>query len=589
MSLEKSLFKKIKNTISAVALASILSACPHPTSPTIQTELKPQIANNVIVLQEYDSEKISSVNSDSIILSAEVNSLAPGKIIISDIIPSAPQGFIRKIVRISSDGKTLITENASLEEVVDNYSFNSTQELTLSDIKSVVLRKGIIPRSSLNAFNFSYDLNNVVLYDIDGDLSTTDDQINANGNISLNSKFNLEFKIENFELQNLTFKNITADKLNVTVTSPKKFLEVQNSYGLFHYDFKPIVIGYIPTPIPIPIIVTPKLNIDLEIYEKSSSLITATLTQNADLTLGVSYSDNSFIPIREFNNNIDFQKPQLPDEISISVVPSQKLSLWLYDQVAELYGKLSEYAYLYSYKKNLNTLSWYINGGLLGDIGIDMGVFKKFIPPYSARVLDYQKQLAQGELAINLGETIPNIKTISIQPGPEGIDDYITKNGYTDGRITYMVNNVDYLEVLKNEWGSAYVVEDALLQFPIPSSSIPNNSHISSAKLKLYGSGVNNYNSDSITINLKKINYFWNESMTWNDLLVSGEDISHSLVETTPEWHEWDVTSLVQDWVKGYANYGMLLYASENFSHAEFSSSDNSDSTKRPILEISYY
>jgi len=400
MNLEKSLFKGIRNTIAAVAMVSIFTACPHPTQPTPQ-ETKPQIANTAIVLPDYNSQKISSATPNSITLSQKIDSLSPGKIIISDITPSTPQGLLRKVVDVSSDGKTLITEDASLEEVVDNYSFSSTQELTSSNIRSVILSKGITPRSSLDLFNFNYDLKNVVLYDIDGNLQTTDDQINANGNISFNSKFDLEFKIENFEMKNLTFKNITTDNVNVTINSPKEFLDMHKTYKIIHHDFKPFVIGTIPTIPPIPIIVTPKLDVDLDVYVKSSSLITATLTQNADLTLGVSYSDNSWAPISVFNNNFNFQKPTLPDEVNISVVPSQELSLWLYDRAAGLYGKLSEYADFSSYKTD--KIRWQIYGGLFGDIGIDMGIFKKFIPSYSKRVLQYDKLIDSGEIPINGG------------------------------------------------------------------------------------------------------------------------------------------------------------------------------------------
>lgn len=241
-------------------------------------------------------------------------------------------------------------------------------------------------------------MKNVVLYDIDGNLQTTDDQINANGNISFNSKFDLGFKIENFEMKNLTFKNITTDKVNVTVTSPKMFLNMHKSYKILHHDFKSFVIATIPTVPPIPIIVTPKLDVELDVYVSSSSLITATLTQNADLTLGVSYSDNSWIPISEFNNYFNFQKPQFPEKADLSIVPSQKLSLWLYDRVGGIYGKLSEYATISSENSN-----WQVYAGLWGDVGVDMGIFKKFIPSYSKRVLQYDK-LVYNEINTN---TIP--------------------------------------------------------------------------------------------------------------------------------------------------------------------------------------
>lgn len=593
MSLEKTLFKTIRNTFAAIAMASVLSACPHPTSPnpanqtqssttsstSNQTENQPapQLSQNAIVIPEYTSEKISSVDSNSITLSEGVNSLAPGKIIISNITPSAPQGFIRKITGISTDGKTLTTENASLEEVVDNYSFNSTQELTPSNVKSVALSRGVSSRSSADLFDFNCPLSNVVLYDIDGDLSTTGDQIIANGNVSFNSKFNLEFKIENFEMKNLTFKNITQENINVTVSSPKEFLSLSKSYKIAHYDFNPFVIGLIPTVPPIPIIVTPKLDVNLIINGNSSSLITATLTQNADLTLGVDYSNNSWTPISVFNNNFPKPSIQFPKKSSFGIIPGEKLSLLVYDSVAGLYGQLKEFVTFSSYPQD-NNLEWLIQGGLTGEVGIDMGIFKKLIPDYSAKVLQYTKVIDSGEI---INGAPMNKFSLSADS-----DSYIAKNIYSNGTTTYSVVNSDSLEV-HNGYASSQILEDTLIKFPTP--NIPANSFISSAKIKLYGSGANKSNTNPITINLKKINYSWDEQTKWNDSFTDGEDISNSIVKGTKDWYEWDITSLVKDWMQGYSNYGMLLYTSEN-SAAEFYSSEYSvDSAKRPILEITYY
>ena len=59
MSLEKSLFRKIKNTFSAVALASLLSACPHPTSPS------PYVVNNPSTTQNNEEDTNSPTQNNS--------------------------------------------------------------------------------------------------------------------------------------------------------------------------------------------------------------------------------------------------------------------------------------------------------------------------------------------------------------------------------------------------------------------------------------------------------------------------------------------------------------------------------------------
>jgi hypothetical protein len=363
-------------------------------------------------------------------------------------------------------------------------------------------------------------------------------------------------------------------------------LNFDEKINIGYYNFSPFVIGTIPTVPPIPIIVTPSINVDLELKGSSSSKITATLEQTANLTLGLAYYDNSWHPINSFSNYFNFKKPELPEKINLSIIPSQTLSFWLYDCISGVYGRAKEYASFSS-----DSSGWQIYAGLRADVGIDMGIFKKFIDPYSVEVITYDKLIASGA---PISSPAPTIHTVQIQPGIEGKDAYIKKSGipnynnYSIADIHYFGYDEDYLEVLnQNPSMTQFEYEDALIDF-LNLPFIPNNSQISSAKIKLYGWGITNYLTNP-TIRLKKINSFWNEgSVVWNDSLISEEEISSSVVGDEG-WYEWDVTSLVKDWRNGIPNYGIALYATGHTSKAKFCSSEYSDSTKRPILEISYY
>jgi hypothetical protein len=58
-----------------------------------------------------------------------------------------------------------------------------------------------------------------------------------------------------------------------------------------------------------------------------------------------------------------------------------------------------------------------------------------------------------------------------------------------------------------------------------------------------------------------------------------------------PVWKNWDLTALTQKWINGSAtNYGVLLWApyEENGMNLWFRSSEYSDPTYRPQLEIIY-
>jgi len=117
-------------------------------------------------------------------------------------------------------------------------------------------------------------------------------------------------------------------------------------------------------------------------------------------------------------------------------------------------------------------------------------------------------------------------------------------------------------------------------------SSIPSNSVIISATLKLY-----DHSTASYEVCVYPVSADWSEStITWNNQ----PDYNSSLQScvTTPstsgQWVSWDVTDIVEEWVEGgLENYGFVLKASEN-GLEKFYSKEYSDSSKHPELIIEY-
>ena len=82
----------------------------------------------------------------------------------------------------------------------------------------------------------------------------------------------------------------------------------------------------------------------------------------------------------------------------------------------------------------------------------------------------------------------------------------------------------------------------------------------------------------------------WTEStVKWNSkphyTKIIDKELTH---EGFPSWYEFDVSSVVQKWVNGETNYGFGLRTDQNTFFGEIYSSDNSESSKRPILGIIY-
>ncbi len=138
-------------------------------------------------------------------------------------------------------------------------------------------------------------------------------------------------------------------------------------------------------------------------------------------------------------------------------------------------------------------------------------------------------------------------------------------------------------------------------------SSIPSGSQIISAKMMMYhdwiGSGISTdeYSLYSMLVDWGEGNGNWSASpggTTWNtsdSTTPWSWDSNHDttaiatskVIHNSSGWQEWDVRSLVQDWVSGTRNnHGLLIKGSENIPSTEFYSSDSW--SNRPKLIITY-
>jgi len=107
-----------------------------------------------------------------------------------------------------------------------NLSWN--QKLTPDEVSSIVpLQKGVHPqnysKNALSVGDFTINLNEVVLFDADGDLATTNDQIVANGSIKLNPEIELNAIINWFHLDKFSFTTTMNESSDLTISSKVTF------------------------------------------------------------------------------------------------------------------------------------------------------------------------------------------------------------------------------------------------------------------------------------------------------------------------------------------------------------------------------
>jgi len=115
--------------------------------------------------------------------------------------------------------------------------------------------------------------------------------------------------------------------------------------------------------------------------------------------------------------------------------------------------------------------------------------------------------------------------------------------------------------------------------------TIPSNSQILDAKLKIYNNVGGTYSAE---VCVYRVTESWNENdVTWNSRPALGEEYDCKTINSAG-WWVFDITDLVQGWVNGsYENYGLAL-CSESSSEVQFYSKDYSDPSYHPVLEVTY-
>jgi formylglycine-generating enzyme required for sulfatase activity len=295
--------------------------------PTVYTPI-------TTVLTETTTSELVSISEDQsrFTFAAETAELAQvdsGDIIISGISPLAPEGFLRRVVSEENQGShvILVTEPANLEDAFESLSVSTTQELTLADLQEFTQTPGVQllrTPSLMDAGGFQFAMNNAVLYDLDGNLATTGDQVTANGLLSILPQFELRLRIENASLKEFYFSSTLNGSVEFTVSSQISATINSPSPKILP---KPISLGVIPVG---PLVLTPELDIVSGISGSVSAGISTTITNTTSFTAGAWILDGNTTNLSSFSNNFSCSPLSFDVKLSFSAFIGPEISIKLY-------------------------------------------------------------------------------------------------------------------------------------------------------------------------------------------------------------------------------------------------------------------
>lgn len=398
-----SLFTLIVSTGSAHALGDIAgdapaSATANPTG--VRDPDEPVIPETTKVIHRSTLDALASVSDDESVFvfsrgPLELESLAPGDVLVSGVTSADPNGFLRKVTEISTQGDYILikTEQATLEDAIQKGSAQVHARLTYADVSSTEGSDGIsLIETEGDGYGLSIRFEDVVLLDQDGDGSTTDDQIVANGQVDLDSNFTFDFEINDFQLEYLSFINKTEQTTRLELKTDVDLIGIHEEVEILRLYFAPITF-WVGT---VPVVITPMLTVHVGVDGNVSVGIRTEMTQQTTVLSGVTYEGGVWTPTSEYSSQYETSSPTVFFDASARAYAGPQMDLLLYGVVGP-YGGVDDYLELDA--EFFPEQWWALYAGLKAQIGVRLELLGRGIVDYHIVLIDEKERIAGSETA----------------------------------------------------------------------------------------------------------------------------------------------------------------------------------------------
>ncbi len=397
----------INKLVLIVSLLSLLSVtCSLPFFSN-NGEEEIELGEDTVVFNQKMLESISSVSPDgnTYILkkNSDVNKLESGDIIIGEPTELTPYGFLRKITQVTSEGEELeiSSEPTSLDEAIKNGRIHFQQSLTPDDIVLDPSVKGITilyeeEEKSLEKFSppaffvrkakaanpIILQIEDVVIYDFDGDESTVYDQVLANGEIRLTSDIELDYEIKWFDVKRLYWVFNGNDEIDLHFSMGGNIPIIKSELNLIPplrlFTVVVLVAG-------LPVTFTPEILVKGGMNGELQFDLFTSFYQSASFTAGFEYKDDQFELISEFKNNFDADLPEIEGYAKFNVFAGPHLKLRIYEMIGPYTGIMGRF----SFESGSDRCPKFeLFGDFLVNAGVDVDVLSKRIMHKEFQVID---------------------------------------------------------------------------------------------------------------------------------------------------------------------------------------------------------
>lgn len=388
--------------LSTLLFVSSTSGSTHETYtvylPHISSSLSPIIPDTTNVLSETTTQYLTAVSPDGTTFTftqatPELQDVAVGEVIVSEPTTLNPSGFLRKVTNISNSGGqlTFTTVQATLEEAIQQGEIHFQRRLLPEDVQEMTLFKGVtvVQRPQLIGGSFQYAIDDVVLYDEDNNPDTHNDQIVANGDVTLEVDFDFDLQVQAWHLEDLQFDATLIETSELTVESIiDESINVE--IPLIKYRFTPFTVWVGSFPVT----VEPQLTIYLGADGSVHAGMSTGVTQQATFTAGLRYANENWQTVSDLNNSFSYTAPTVTAEINVKASIKAKLDLIIMGVIGP-YIKANLYLQLEVHP--LTVPWWELYAGLDVPVGVKVKVLGHTLADYETDVLNYRHLLAQAK------------------------------------------------------------------------------------------------------------------------------------------------------------------------------------------------
>ena len=395
-----------------------------------------------IVADSYEVHALSNAELNSFSEIGEDNFSVPesenfsqGDVIVGGISERTPNGILMEVTEVSSDGTTVKTKPASLEQVMDDSFFVFNQPILPGNSSAPRVASGKVVSVSSPAFDYSYTFEDVVLAQND-----VGARLVLDGNLSFSVIPDIH---ASFFQKSIRAQINLSQEVNLNVSSDIDLdLEAfQDSYPL---------LNLLPIPLPgTPLVVTPVIDLVVGVYPGLSTNLNASLSQQASLTPGLSYIKGDWKNLTTFDNQFSFSVRNVMNPLEMEVYAGPYIRLHLNDHnllLPAVKGGITGNAQFESDEEG-----WSFWGGLAANVGVDPGrFFRGFVSSYNKKVLEERMLLLDGQFGeTSVGGTLVDGQ---LRINESDVLDVVLPNGFLVNGVMYDRDAIESLVETCNKW-----------------------------------------------------------------------------------------------------------------------------------------